>query len=608
MLCISHLMYAAKAAMKKREFLKKTKWQWGIALIVSFLLFGITYITFDVIFSTNDDLRIMYALAGYNTGEPYPYHPFINYFLGKAISTGYYLIPQLPWYALFHIICLFVGTVGVGKCLIKLSVKRNVTIILPIAIHVFLFYSVLIFPIVSMQFSTTPAVLGSASITLIYSLDIKNDSKREICCDLILAVFFLLVCYMTRSFTWYCVMCFFALAVLCQILLIYKQDKKQIWKWIGILAGSILLTGSIVFTLRCISLSMKSAVEENVAFDEYNKYRIEFQDYGIYVDYYSDPEFYEQLGWSENIYRAAFGLLFFDEEMNAENLRQITEKYKRDVEPRGIEDVYYTAKTIFDNYRVAKTGVAVLVILCIFCIFFSQKYNELQCEKFCLLFAVMGYLMMFLYLSYKGRLPIRTFMVITISAVTYLSITLLKVIDIKIIKKKERFAAIGTMCMCLTVLYNIRAVYFTDDCTKTQTQTTAVADQVLSFENYVLENPENVYVYDFTVATLQREPFVVYPDKKPINCIVSGGSYTFSTIYYKQLEENELSSLYWRDFLKDNIFYASSDLTFVDLMAANIQENVGKPIHYEEVKSFGEEGVKIYKFLLDINLEKEDNG
>lgn len=601
-------MQRRKAAMKKRELLKKIKWQWVVAIIVSFLLFGITYITFDIIFSTNDDLRIMYALAGYNTGAPYPYHPFINYFLGKAISTGYYLMPQLPWYAFFHIICLFVGTVVVGKCLIKLSVKRSISLIFPIVIHVFLFYSVLIFPVVSMQFSTTPAVLGSASIALIYSLDIEKDHKRNIYCDLILAVFFLLICYMTRSFTWYCVMCFFGLAVFYQILLAYRRDKKQAWKWISILAGSVLLTGGIVLALRGISLSMKSAEEENAAFDEYNKYRIEFQDYGIYVDYYSDPEFYEQIGWSENTYRAAFGLLFFDEEMNAANLREITEKYKRDTEPRGIGDTYHTAKSIFDNYRIAKTGAAVLIILFVFCVYVSWKRKKLRYEKLCLFFAGAGYLLMFLYLAYKGRLPVRTFMVITISAATYLSLTLLKVVNTKTLQKKERYTVIGAICMLFAVLYNIRAIYFTDDCTKTQTQTTAVAEQVLSFENYALENSENVYVYDFTVATLQREPFVVYPDKKPVNCIVSGGSYTFSTIYYKQLEENGLSSLYWKDFLKDNIFYASSDLTFVDLMAANIQENAGRPIHYEEVTSFGEEGVKIYKFLLDIDLEKEEDG
>lgn len=206
---------------------------------------------------------------------------------------------------------------------------------------------------------------------------------------------------------------------------------------------------------------------------------------------------------------------------------------------------------------------------------------------------------MFLFLSYRGRLPIRTFMVITISADTFLGLSFIKMIDVKKLYKEWGISVIGVSSMLLIMMYNVRAVYFTDDCTKTQTQTSATTEQVLEFEDYAIDNPDNVYVYDFTVATLHRDPFVVYPESKPVNCIVSGGSYTFSTIYYKQLEKNGMESLYWTDFLKDNVYYATSDLAYIDLMSANIEEKSGEAVFYEEIKDFGEEGVKIYKFFTE---------
>lgn len=186
-------------------------------------------------------------------------------------------------------------------------------------------------------------------------------------------------------------------------------------------------------------------------------------------------------------------------------------------------------------------------------------------------------------------------MVITICAAVYLVISLLNIAH-----KRPRFIVrIGrNIAACLIVflmLYNIRAVYFMDDCTKTQTDTTATEQEVKEFEQYAIAHHENLYVYDFTVATLQRDPFVTFPDIKPTNCIISGGSYTFSTIYYQQLEQNGMSSLYWEDLLKDNVYYVSANWSFVELVMNSISEKVEKQVLCEEIYAFGPEGAKVYK-------------
>lgn len=583
------------------KFVSTNTGQWITALLLSVLLFIATYLTTEVRFSTNDDTRIMYALAGYNTGEPYPYHPFINYFLGKFISMQYYYFPQVSWYAVFHIFCLFTGIVIIGKCFLKLAVRRKIPVLIPVFLHIAVYYTVMLFPVTQMQFSTTPAVLGSASVILVFSLDFQKDSKNNIFSNIIMSVFLLLLCYMTRSFTWYCIMCFYGLAVFYQVIQFFPGNIIQNRKKILFLCSSVLFTGILVLTLREMSLYLKDSVELNKEFKEYNKYRTDFQDYQMRLGYENNSEFYTELGWTKNTYSAALSLLFLDENINAENFQKITEAYKKKNEGRTLYDAYETGKSIFEKYRVAKSGTAMVIVLFIAGIIITSITDRKKTikEYICFLLGFLGYLFMFAVLSYRGRLPIRTFMVITV-AETVMGASLLLNTMPKMMSKSVKYTVeIFGLCIFLLSMYNIRAIYLKNEGSETQTVTSATVQQVAAFEKYALEHPEEIFVYDFTVATVQRNPFTCFPDEKPVNCIISGGSYTFSTIYYKQLAENGMTSLFWEDLLKDNMYYVTADTQFLYLVRDNLIEKTKKNIMIEECERFGEQGVAVYKFAVD---------
>lgn len=586
-----------KNKVKDFRMMKRRRMQWIISGSLSIVLFMITYLTTDVLFSTNDDIRIMYALAGYNTGEPYACHPFINFFLGKLISVQYQLFPEIPWYAVFHCTCLFVGTMVIGKCLYKIAEKKKCPVYIPIIFQIVLFYTILIFPVVSMQFSTTPAVLGIAAAALVYSLDITNDEKKYIYGDLVISILFLFVCYMTRSFTWYCVMCFYGLAIFYQLIHFFPKFTKEGKNWIFVFGGCIVITVIGVFGLRTSSLYIKAKMELNKEFEVYNEYRTEFQDYKKRPNYEENISFYQNIGWTENTYRAVLGLVFLDENINADSMQKITEEYENSSKGRTLTDAYSTAISIFQENRVAKTGIAVIIFLFVSILIISIRNRQLWRELLCSSLGFFGYCVMFFYLSYRGRLPIRTFMVITISEAVLLFTFLMSVLRIPTRKKTYLFFSSICIGLFLLVVYNIRAIYLTDECTKTQTKTSATVEQVIDFEQYALEHQEDVFIYDFTVATVQREPFVVYPNQRPTNCIISGGSYTFSSIYYQQLKTNHMDLLYWENLLEDNIFYVSADISFVELVQKNIEEKTGKEIKYKEIEAFGNSGVKIYKFV-----------
>ena len=60
-----------------------------LSMLFTSLLFAFVYITLPIVYCTNDDTSIMYTLAGYKTGSPYPIHQFINCGLGYIVSFFY---------------------------------------------------------------------------------------------------------------------------------------------------------------------------------------------------------------------------------------------------------------------------------------------------------------------------------------------------------------------------------------------------------------------------------------------------------------------------------------------------------------------------------------
>lgn len=580
---------------KKSHGINDSKMQWLIAVVVTSILFGITYLTTPIIFSTNDDMRIMYALAGYSLNAPTPYHPFINLFLGKIISVLYTLIPGLPWYGLFHAGTLFLSIVIIGRYLIKFVVKKRGPLWVAVLYHVAIYYVGCLYPVVAMQFSTTSAFFGIAAMTLVFSLETKHGITIKTLIKGGIVVVLMTFSFMLRNLTWYCMICFLGLACVYQLLLLIKNKRPDVLDYIKFYVGIFFISVSLALLMRYISLEKKSTAEIDPEFEVYNEYRIEFQDYKKRYTYDEAPDLYASVGWTKNTYRATQALLFMDSDINAKSLKTITEAYSSNVSTkRNIGDAFETIKNIFINYNISKICGVAIVAMYLFCViaFILKRFSwvEFVGSSFCFI----GFLIMLFVLGYRGRLPLRVLLVIMVPTIVFLGLCLAK---IKI--QRNRNILVSTLitgAMLLSVI-GVVNVYLTNDAYKTQTKTIATLEEFLDFELYASSRPEDIYVYDFTVATVQRAPFVVYTDNKPVNCIVSGGSYTYSSIYYTQLAVCGLSELTWTTLLQDNVYYVSSDIGFVDLVLANMIDETNVNIGYDEVMKFGE-GIKVYKFYV----------
>ena len=576
--------------MKKIDLnLKNTYGQWFLSFFITLLFFLIVIFTNDLIFATNDDSRILYALAGYATGSSYPEQPFINYFLGYLISTLYNFNSHIPWYGLYHIFALFISIVVIFKCFYKIAFQKDENIIKTIFIQIVLMIVVFLYPLVALQFTTTSAILGSSSIPVILTLN-YSDSKKTYILSYIYCFVSLLFSFMTRSLSWYCVIVFFGLACLYKICQYYNIDKKNLKKPISIfLLGIVIVT--TCFWFKIISVSIKNNSEITQSYNEYNEYRVKYMDYGEHDSYEENPQLYNQINWTENTYRATLCLLYFDEDINLDSLKYITDNYSIDKTEKVNNSVDLLENLITQNVYVQLTILITLVLF-----FNILIMSKSKLDKLFIIFCEFMTFILLIYLSIQGRLPLRSFMSLIIPNISFL--LMFKQNMIAQINKKTLVKIMMFLFSIFIVFLSLESIYINKDYLSTQTSTQITQKEFDAFEKYAIEHPNNFYVYDFSAATINRDPFKIFADDQPINTMVSGGSYTYSELYYQQLKVNGLDSLFWKDLLKDNIYFVSANPEYVDVVKSNIEESIKKEVSVKEIKTIGNEtsSLIVYKF------------
>ncbi len=583
---------------KLKQLFSTKKGRWQLAIGITLLFYIFVFLTLDINFATNDDTRIMYALAGYASGEPYPEQAFINYFLGLPISLLYSALPFVPWYAIYHISAMLISEVVIFYCFYKVAYQKQLSLLIPLFMQIFSLVLIFILPLVSIQFTLTSTITGTSAVVLMATKQYSDKWKTK-CAIYTYCFIALLFSFMTRSLSWYCIMCFFILSCVYQIAILYYNypdiSKQRKRRYVLKIIVFILVLTSGCFLIRFVSRGIKNSSEITQVYNEYNDYRVDFMDYNQRLPYEGNEQLYSKINWDNDVYRAMLCLLFLDEHINGESLNVITDAYKGE-SSNSIYTAYMNLKTVFENYhfvRLSFIGILSLFIYLFHIAFKEPKYRIFLSAGFC---SCLGCSILLIYLAYSGRLPLRSWQSVVIPCFSFMILMILNSQD-KHTKNYYQFYGIIAMVLGICSLHML---YIDKDYAVTQTSTEATYEQFKAFEEYAVDRQEDFFVYDFTVATINRNPFVVYPDKKPINTMVSGGSYTFSELYYDQLAANKLNSLFWKDLIKSNIYFVSANSDFVELTKRNIEREVKNAINVKTIKRFGDDdrGITVYKFIM----------
>ncbi len=199
----------------------------------------------------------------------------------------------------------------------------------------------------------------------------------------------------------------------------------------------------------------------------------------------------------------------------------------------------------------------------------------------------------FIYFIYNGRFPYRvTFSVL----ILYILPLLFLIWDVQVSIWKNRWFQYAVFAVVIgAFVYSIcgscgltRIAY---SISKDSTRLESIQTKI-KVEQYAIENPDNLYVYDYSLA-LAGDPFVTYEDGKPYNLTFWGGSGMYSPPYYDQLRANGREEFYSDSFLDDNVFFIGSqepDAELIDYMKSEFSEKISTQIVYEG------DGFIVYQF------------
>lgn len=519
-----------------------------ISLITILIILVLSYIFIPIRFETNDDSGIMYIVAGYLTGLPSEITIYTNVIYGCILKWFYTMLPMIAWYTIFHLVFIFLSCFFILKSLLKIANKRQLPIVMPLGLYLIFHMIAISYSSIMLQFTTTPTILGTASLIILFTM-YEGETEKSRIIDIISICIMFFFSYIFRPH---------AGIVMFGLLLgmvIYKHLLRR--------AGeTYLLVGCFIVAIVGISFSANLIYEKNTAtFENFHKYNMERAQYMDYPrpSYVEGKEIYSAIGWNEDLHNLVGRWFFLDRNVNVDTFKQINTYTKTDWTgyatrslKSSIYDVYSYAKSILYGYvpaRIIYLSIIILTGLNLIAYIYQTNRNKLN--FFLIITCFAGFHLAIIYFCYTGRMPLRVFLTVAIPTFLILFFQLVYSFPEENFRFRKvamsvlivlGFGALGLLTLKDTIHTANNELY------KNLMRSRNVLEQ------YVIQNSENIYIYDYPLA-LSGDPWIVYPDKKPTNYFFWGGSMMFSPPYTEQLLRNGLTDLYADKFLEENCYY-----------------------------------------------------
>ncbi len=578
-------------------------WIWSIFISVS--IFVVTNQLAQKAFYTNDDENIMYTLAGYYTNGVPQDHPFVNAILAVVLGRLYYLFPTLPWYGIFHLGVLCGCTGVLFKVTLEWGRKSGISF-LSSNLFAFLGYcTIIMYPSILLQFTTTSACAGGAAVLLILGTDFKDDIKKIIF-EEALAIGFVLLCYMHRKNSGMVVFCFYFCTIFYQWIKYYIAPSQRLKarKYLKSLVICALVTISSIVAIQVVSNCMRSSD----IWDSYYKYdeaRYKMTDYK-HDTYSENPELYEEIDWTEELYDLAGTCwwFFMDKRISANAFQTISQT--------GYNHMCFEWMDVWKKFLQLFEGNPITTSYLIFVInyFLAYVIVVVQMEKSGVVaiveriyFSCMmgGAWILCIVLCIKGRFIQRAFHAIIIPYLFISYFLLWK--NLSYIrgdsKLKNRslltlFLPMAVVLWCVFQIWHTAVLEVESRIEKSK--------NTIYVEKYVMNHTDHIYIYDVSL-TFRYLPFVKYQDQYPSNLIFWGGVGWNSPYFFEQLRINGLTDLYVENLLDKDVYYITKDdyepdnrsmlLRMRDLMVSEYPECNVRLIE----KLVG--NINVYKFYID---------
>ena len=554
------------------------------------LVFALAQLFCDISFLTNDDTSIQRTIAGWQTGEPYLAHPFLNILFSAPVSLLYRLFPAIAWWGRLQQAAVFVSLTVIGCCLFLEFERAAVRPSVAIGAFVLLCFGVFSYPIVRISFTLTAALCGTAAVALMLTEDPLRPlawSRRGS------ALVLLLFCFLFRNSSGISILPFFLLAAAYRT--VRPRCKDRDMRRARMRGGLCVLLAVALSALAIGANAYGRSHFNDPGYEEFDAARSAFTDYP-HADYAEDPSLYASLGWDETVYQLVESWCFMDERVTVDALNTIAENaahHDRTVAEKLIDALENGIALGRGNgvmqWVLAFTVGIFLWMLLLFC--FRQR--ALLPALCCVCFALGAFLLCG-YLCYTGRFLLRTFFLIAYPATISILLTALEVYASPERRRLPRRVHAAVLLLLLlpalagTVL-SCRALVLFDPSARLARIDTMYA--------YVLAHPDTVYIRDFSTID-DTDAFRTFPAEKPTNLLDWGGHGMYTGALRRQLALNGLPALNQDALLMDHVRVLTTKGSAQEKYILRYAEETLHADTIECVDTFGD-GFIIYRFGKD---------
>ncbi len=566
------------------------------AAIMTGLVFLTAILTSEMSYLTNDDSGIQSALSGFLTGEPYPYHQFINIIISFPIAGLYQVLPNIQWWYVYSLTDMAIGIFLVQFFIIRIASKGKHSLFVIFGILAFLDIGFFIYPIANVSFTIVPAILGTGIVAgLLWLSESDNNNHRRLIFFCIVVGYILLFAH--RRQTGLALLCYILLAFLYYYVSTSKNLKETIIKFVVTAGVFILITGSLT--------ALDSTVQNNHNggdFVAFNSARIQFMDYP-HDTYSEDPELFKEIGWDEDTYNLATEWCFLNEDVTTDNLAYIS---SNSVYTTASENILFLLEQIYHDKQCMAIILLYLASVIIGIFLVIVHFN-----KKTLLFLILnnvGTGLLLLYQILTGRAMYRSIMVVLLPAfLINVILSLQQEVDGKMGKPLYAgFIILGMICL--------NPILMADFDEEWNASIVSTKEKYNIIENYLDEHQNDFYIRETKGITENIDPSFL--KNTTSNCMGWGSSSWYSAIYYAQLKNNGIAELNESTFKQCNVHFISktnalSESYYDDgadefaMFYRKLQENCGALGFVQEDTITG--GAYVYHFVFDENISDYDS-
>ena len=569
-----------------------------ISACIALLLVGITAAILPITFLTNDDASIMYTFAGYFTGEPYPIHGFVNLPLGGLTSLLYMLLPQVPWWAALQLLCVTISIWVIFYTIWDIAAENNLPHGWVVVIQTLLYALVLIHALARLSFTMTAAMLGTAGVLRLISVDTGGQKRETLSLLALLESLALMVaCFLFRNSTGYSLLCFWAAGVVYHALNMcfvgLPENRRAELKRLG----AYILAGIAAFAALIWLNGWSNQNMNPEGYAQFEEARGEFFDFP-HVTYEEDPAFYASIGWDKEIYDLVSKACFIDPHVTTESLNAVvahgTDAAQQSLLTR-LKGALDYGETFFRTNGAAQYMLVVPVLTALAAVAYFLRGRKRVVEMLLVLGLSLGAFALCLYLCMVQRLILRAFQVIALPTAAMLIPLTLRIRADNIQAPQKRTGKIAGIALVLLMLFSLswsmtKTVLWFDSYHPKQ----EIAN-MRTAEAYAMEHKDNVYIIQPTFI-YNNEAFKTYPDQKPTNIIDWGDTGMYSGWKTRQLEINNLSALTPEIFQKEHVYLmGTSSAKELQVLVDYLIKHAGAT-GLKQVDTVGE-GYAVYKVV-----------